>query len=316
MKRLTLIIAYVLLSLAAVVASFSLLAFTSSTAYAHESDGDSRQVNQTQPAKPTGEVRIDNLAGTVRISGWDKNEVRVTGTLGPQVERLEFTSDDSGVEIRVVLPHNENSDDCDECADLDIEVPAGSRMEVSTVSADIQAKDLTGDVRLGTVSGQLTLDSNATRVDVHSVSGDVVVDGSAKGAHLSATSVSGEVRVTGTDGNLHAESVSGDVKVHNNHLATVDMSSTSGNVDYDGPVLKNGDYEFHNVSGDLELNFGSSPNAHFDVSSFSGDIENSFGPKANRVSKYSPGMELHFTNGSGDAQVSARSLSGDVRINE
>lgn len=321
MKRLSIILAYVLLSFAAVVASFSLLALTSSTAYAHEQDedrgGDSRNVNETRNAKPDGEVRIDNLAGTVKIHGWDKNEVRVTGTLGEDVERLEITSDDSGIEIRVVLPHNGHRGDCGECdADLNIDLPQGSRLEVSTVSADIEAKDLTGNEQIGTVSGNLTLDSNTTRADVRSVSGDVSVSGSAKNAHITATSVSGTVRVTGMDGNLHAESVSGDVKAGNNRLSSAEISSTSGNLTYEGGVLKGGDYEFHNVSGDIELTLGSSPSAHFDVSSFSGDIDNSFGPRPTRVSKYSPGMELHFTSGSGDAMVSARTLSGDIRIND
>lgn len=315
MKRLSVILAYVLLSFAAVVGTFSLLALTSSNAYAHEESSDeSRSVNETRTAKPDGEVRVDNLAGTIKIHGWDRNEVRVTGTLGDQVEKLEITSDDSGISIRVVLPHNEHSDDCGECADLDIEVPAASRLEVSTVSADIQAKDLTGSAQLGTVSGQLVLDSSAARVDVRSVSGDVTVAGSGKNAHVTATSVSGEVRVTGMDGALHAESVSGDVKVANNRLTGLEMSSTSGSLVFEGGLSKGGDYEFHNVSGDLDLHFGASPSAHFDVSSFSGDIDNSFGPKASRVSKYSPGMELHFTNGGGDAQVNVRSLSGEIHI--
>jgi hypothetical protein len=316
MKRLSIILAYVLLSFAVVVASFSLLALTSSTAYAHEDNNDDRSVNETRTAKPDGEVRVDNLAGSVKIHGWDKNEVRVTGTLGDQVERLEITNDDSGISIRVVLPHNEHSDDCGECADLDIEVPAASRLEVSTVSADIQAKGLTGSEQLGTVSGTLVLDSAAARADVRSVSGDVTVAGSGKNAHVTATSVSGEVRVTGIDGALHAESVSGDVKVGDNHLTGLEMSSTSGNLTFEGGLQKGADYEFHNVSGDLDLNFGASPSAHFDISSFSCDIDNSFGPKATRVSKYSPGMELHFTNGSGDAQVNVRSLSGEIHIND
>ena len=125
MKRLSIILAYVLLSFAAVVGTFSLLALTSSSAYAHEDRGDDRNVNQTQPAKADGEVRIDNLAGTVRIRGWDKNQVRVTGTLGEDVDHLEFTSDDSGVSIRVVLPHDGRGN-CEECsADLEIDLPAG-----------------------------------------------------------------------------------------------------------------------------------------------------------------------------------------------
>ncbi len=317
MKRLSIILAYVLLSFAAVVASFSLLALTSSSAYAHDRDDDSdRTINQTQPAKPDGEVRIDNLAGTVRIRGWDKSEVRVTGNLGEGVDHLEFTSDGSGVSIRVVLPHDGHGN-CEECdADLEIDLPQASRVEVSTVSADIEAKDLTGNEQLGTVSGNLILDSTVMRADIRSVSGDVTVSGSAKNARVIANSVSGTVRVTGVDGSLHAESVSGDVKVGNNRLSGVELSSTSGNLGFEGGLQKGGDYEFHNVSGDIVLTLGASPSAHFDVSSFSGDIDNSFGPRPTRVSKYSPGMELHFTNGSGDAMVSARTLSGDIRIND
>jgi len=318
MKRLSIILAYVLLSFAAVVTGFSLLALTSGAVYAHEDeDGGERSVNETRAAKPDGEVRIDNLAGSVRIHGWDKNEVRVTGNLGEQVDRLEVTSDDSGISIRVILPHNGRGGECGECAaDLDIDLPAASRLEVSTVSADIDAKDLTGYEQLGTVSGNLILDSSASRIDVRSVSGDVAVTGSAKNSHSTVTSVSGTVRVSGVDGNLHAESVSGDVRVGNGRLSGAEMSSTSGNLTYEGGLVKGGDYEFHNVSGDIQLTFGASPSAHFDVSSFSGDIENSFGPRPTRVSKYSPGMELHFTSGGGDAQVSARTLSGDIRIND
>jgi hypothetical protein len=64
----------------------------------------------------------------------------------------------------------------------------------------------------------------------------------------------------------------------------------------------------------VDVTVESSPDAHFDVSSFSGDIDNNFGPKPTRVSKYSPGMELHFSNGSGSATLSARTLSGDVHL--
>jgi DUF4097 and DUF4098 domain-containing protein YvlB len=312
MKRLTLIVTYVLLSFAAVLAGFSVLALTSSTAYAHE-QGE-RNVNETRPAKADGEVRVDNLAGTVRVQGWDRNEVRVSGRLGDDVDHLEITNDDSGVSIRVILPHNVDSEDCGECADLEINVPAGSHLEVSTVSADVEASALTGQPRINTVSGGITLNTTATRIEAKSTSGDVTVTGSAKGAHVIASSISGTVRVMRADGSLDAESVSGDVKVTDGHFSSVEISSTSGDLSYEGALQKGGNYEFHNVSGDLQLAVGTSPSARFDVSSFSGNIDNSFGPKPSRVSKYSPGMELHFTSGGGDAQVSARTLSGDIHL--
>lgn len=335
MKRLSIIIAYMLLSLTAVAGTFTLMALTSSNAYAHDkpvvvhasSDDDSdsddnddrsgqtRSVNESRQVKADADIRIDNLAGTVKVQAWDKNEVRISGTLGPQVQKLQIDGSDSALDIKVVLPHHSNSDDeCDVCAELEIQVPRGARIEVSTVSADVEASGLSGQVQLGTVSGSATVSSTAVRIDVRTVSGDVTVVGSAKGASIDANSVSGSMRLSDVDGKVDAETVSGDSKVVSRHISDLKLTATSGNLTFEGSPLKGGNYDINNVSGDVVLAVGSAPDARFDVSSFSGDIDNSFGPKPSRVSKYSPGMELHFSSGNGGATISARTLSGDIHL--
>ena len=320
MKRLAILIAYLMLSLTAVAGTFTLMALTSSTAYAHESDndddGDRHNVDESRPLNANGELRIDNLAGSVKVAAWDKNEVRVTGELGELVEKLEIEGDANSLDLRVVLPHNVHDSDCGSCADLQIQVPKGVRLEVSTVSADVQANGLTGQVQIGTVSGGIVLNSSASHIEAKTVSGDIQLVGSGKGASIDANSVSGTERISDVDGNVDAENVSGDVKVASRHCTGLKLSSTSGNLTFEGTPLKGGNYDLNNVSGDVVLAVGSSPDARFDISSFSGDIDNSFGPKATRVSKYSPGMELHFSSGSGSATVSARTLSGDIHLQD
>lgn len=334
MKRLSLILLYVLLSLTAVAGTFSLMALTSSAAYAHDKPvvdasadddqddpdvdlqgGETRSVNETRQVKADADIRIDNLAGTVKVQGWDKNEVRVSGTLGALVQKLQMEGGDSALDIRVVLPHHSMHDeDCGSCAELEIQVPRGARIEVSTVSADVEASGLTGQVQFGTVSGGATVSSSAARIDLRTVSGDVTVVGSAKGASIDANSVSGTVRISDVDGHVDAENVSGDTKVVSRHISDLKMSATSGNLTFEGTPLKGGNYDLNNVSGDVVLAVGGSPDARFDVSSFSGDIDNSFGPKPTRVSKYSPGMELHFSSGNAGATITARTLSGDIHL--
>lgn len=320
MKRLSIIIAYLALSLTAVAGTFTLMALTSSTAYAHESDDDNdgarHNVDESRPLNASGELRIDNLAGTVKVAAWDKNEVRVTGELGELVQKLEIEGDANSLELKVVLPHNVQDSDCGSCADLQIQVPKGVRLEVSTVSADVQANGLTGQVRIGTVSGGIVLNSSASHIEAKTVSGDVQVVGSAKDASIDANSVSGTVRLSDVDGRVEAENVSGDMRVASRHITGLKMSSTSGNLTFEGTPLKGGDYDLNNVSGDVVLAVGSSPDARFDISSFSGDIDNDFGPKPARVSKYSPGMDLHFSSGNGSATVSARTLSGDIHLQD
>jgi DUF4097 and DUF4098 domain-containing protein YvlB len=318
MKRLAIIIAYLALSLTAVAGTFTLMALTSSTAYAHDSDSDdeggSRNVDESRPLNASGELRVDDLAGSVKVATWDKNEVRVTGELGELVEKLSIEGDASSLEIKVVLPHNSHEEDCGSCADLQIQVPKGVRLEVSTVSADVQANGLAGQVQIGTVSGGASLNSPASRMDLRTVSGDITVVSSGKGAQISANSVSGTIRLSDVDGNVDVENVSGEIKLVSRHVTGLKMSSTSGDLGFEGELLKGGNYDINNVSGDVRVSVGGAPDARFDLSSFSGDIDNSFGPKATRVSKYSPGMELHFSNGSGSATLSARTLSGDIRL--
>jgi len=48
-------------------------------------------ISERAPADATGHVEISNTAGSVEVSGWARNEVEVTGTLGDGVERLEFS---------------------------------------------------------------------------------------------------------------------------------------------------------------------------------------------------------------------------------
>ena len=43
--------------------------------------GDEQSVDKRAPADPQGEVEVSNVAGNVSISGWDRNEVEVIGTL-------------------------------------------------------------------------------------------------------------------------------------------------------------------------------------------------------------------------------------------
>jgi DUF4097 and DUF4098 domain-containing protein YvlB len=326
MKRLSLIIAYLVLSLTAVAGTFTLMALTSSTAYAHDHDSDdnddddgngqSRNVNEIHPLKADGEVRIDNLAGTVKVVAWDKNQVQITGTIGKLVQKLDIQGNADDLDIQVVLPHNVHDDGCGACADLQIQVPKGVRLEVSTVSSDVEVNGITGQAQLGTVSGRIVLNSSASRIDVKTVSGDIEVVGSAKGASIGANSVSGTVRLSEVDGNVDVENVSGDSKLASHHVTGLKMSATSGNLTFEGVLTKGDSYDLNNVSGDVVLAVGASPDAHFDISSFSGDIDNSFGPKPSRVSKYSPGMELHFSNGSGGANLSARTLSGDIHLQD
>lgn len=269
-------------------------------------------IDKTVAARPDGDVHVANVAGSVKIEAWNRNEVHISGTLGTGSDRLAVDKTSTGVDIRVVLPHNSHHVDG---TDLVIQLPAASHVDVDTVSAEIKAAGLTGPVRLESVSGEVTLASKSADITAKSVSGDVRVNGSAPKCRIEAHSISGEVRLTGVNGEVQAESVSGDVRLDgSNAINRARINSTSGNVEFAAALAPDGDYAFHAVSGDITLDLPKVPAARFDVSTFSGDIDTTFGPKPQRKSEYGPGKEWNYQSGQGNARVDINTMSGDVTL--
>lgn len=272
-----------------------------------------RAIDETRSVRADGRVEIENLAGSVRVVGWNRDEVQVTGTLAPRAERLDFTTSGSVTRIEVVFPRqrNLNLSRGEGESDLEIRVPASSRLEVETVSADIEVEQVSGALELESVSGRVSVRGTSGQVvDAESVSGTVEVIGPVR--ELDASSVSGVVRVNGVRGTARAETVSGAVEVTNADLREGTFKAVSGTVRYEG-AISGGSFNFESFSGGVVLVVPASVNATFDVSTFSGDIRSDFEAEVRRA-RYSPEREAHFTVGSGAARVKASSFSGTVEI--
>ncbi len=267
-----------------------------------------QRVDEKKPAARDGVVEVHNVAGSVRVTGWDQAEVAVTGTLGRGTERLEFTAGDRRTVVRVVLPHNAHNVDG---SALEIKVPQGSSLEISTVSAEIDVEKVAGEMDLESVSGGVTVGGEPKRFTVKSVSGDVRI--TATTAPGRAKTVSGEVKLAGVTGDVEAGSVSGGISVTGEAVSRVDLETTSGDIRLDAGLAKDARVEAKTVSGTVEIRLPAATSADFEVSTFSGNINNDFGPAAKRTSEYGPGRELSFSTGAG-ARVLAKSFSGNVNL--
>lgn len=252
--------------------------------------GAQQMVDESRPVAADAIVTFESISGSVMVSGWDRNEVHVTGTLGRGIERLDVTGGGSRLDIRVVYPH-----DCEHCggADLEIRLPAGSRPEIETVSANIEMGSLRGDVRAASVSGDVTIATTGS---------------------VRAKSVSGEVSIRGAGDRLQATSVSGDVEAVMGAIADGELETVSGDIRVEADIAPRGRLEAHSVSGSVELLLPAGVGASFEAESFSGSIRNDLGPEARRKSEHGPGRELSFQSGDGSARVYVKSFSGEVRL--
>ena len=269
------------------------------------------KVNESIDAASDGHVEIINISGSVEVYGWSRNSVEVTGDLGDKVEELILERNGDKVLVKVKVPRNSGSNIA---SDLTIRVPSASSIDVSTVSADIDAEDVTGEQTLHSVSGDIDTEAADNDVSAESVSGDVDISGAGKDNEISASTVSGDVTVSNGAGSVAAESVSGDVTVDEGSFDRASLNTVNGEIIFQAALRTGGKLTIETVNGDVDVLFSGKVSAKFDIETFNGDIDNCFGPKAERTSKYAPGWELSFTEGDGDGRVIMSTLNGDMEI--
>lgn len=289
---------------------FASLAFAA--AAAHASD-----FRQQVAADPHGEVDVSNISGDIIITGWDKSEVAVTADLSSDTQRVRVIT--SGGHTRVCVTYG-NSNGCDSSGwggndsgsvRLEVQVPQGSQLDVSGVSADIRSKGVSGTQRLHTVSGDINADLGSGNDEVNSVSGTVDIRGSGQDGTLHAGSVSGDLRVTNVAGELEARTVNGTLTAQLSPARLVRLNTTSGNIDLSAALASGGSIETETVSGNERLDVSAPGGYSYEAKSFSGDITNCFGQRSDK-SEYGPGSRLDGTRGGGGGHVRVQSLSGDV----
>ena len=131
-------------------------------------------VDRTIDASADGHVDVSNISGSVKVTGWSQKAVRVTGTLGRNVEELILEREGNKVIVKVKIPKKRGRAMGID-SELSINVPQNSSIDVGTVSADIDVIDVTGEQGLHTVSGDVNTDHTGSDISAESVSGEVVI---------------------------------------------------------------------------------------------------------------------------------------------
>jgi len=232
-------------------------------------------INERRALNPDALIEVELVAGTVSITGWDKSEMELTGTLGDTRQKLEISGGKDRLKIEVQLPEGGHHDFED--SDLVLRVPKGSRISVDTVSAPITVSGLSAPVELNSVSGNLEVKGSPREVNLNTVSGEITLDDGAS-------------------------------------LENAKLNSVSGTIDAHINFRSGGSFEFETVSGSITLRLPAKVSAEFEVSTFSGSITSDFGDKPVKKSSFLPAEELEFTVGSGGARVKVSSFSGPVKI--
>lgn len=268
-------------------------------------------IDETRPLDPRGEVEVSNVKGSIEVRTWDRSEVRITGSLGDGVERLEITGEGRRLGVRVRYPRNASSA---EATALVLEIPHQASLDVESVAASVDVQGIAGDeLGIDSVSGRITAVGAPRKASIESVSGDQRLNLNAR--DVDAESVSGKISLRGRiAGSVDVESVSGDIDVdtRGERLGKLEVSTVSGDASVRTGIADGGRFGFESVSGDVRLALPRDVSAQVEASTFSGDIQ---APEANVVHKrYGPGASMEHRYGAGNASIDIETFSGDVEL--
>ena len=276
------------------------------------SDGNG-QINERRPLNADGRVYVNDVAGTVVVNAWGRNEVLLTGELGSSDDHLEITGDASNLSFAVKLPkHSHSSGD----SDLRLMVPAGARVELETVSADASVQGTRGPLKVTTVSGDVGVDVQSQEVVVQTVSGDVILRAPSKATQ--ANTVSGDLHLSGLQGKLTVDTVSGNLSVKGSSFSELRLKSVSGDMGLDASFSPQAMVTGETLSGTITLHVPADVSGTATIKSFSGDTQCDLPRSTETANSSSVGnmhkkRELVFGDGKG-VNLQLSTFSGDVRI--
>jgi hypothetical protein len=255
-------------------------------------------------------VDVSVASGEIVITGWARSEAQVhasteRGWLDAQLSSHRITLQTRSDRGRSGRTH------------VEIMVPVGTRVQVSTASGDIRVTGTGGEVEAGSASGSIEVTDATDRITVHAVSGNLRVAKLRGRTRLGTTS--GRIEAEDVVGDLTAGTVSGRITLSGVKSTHVSTESVSASVAYTGSIDPSGSYEFSTHSGSVHLNIPESSAAELSLETFSGRISSAFPitlqpgdiPNMGRH-----GKKMQFSIGKGGARITASTFSGSITIDK
>jgi len=222
---------------------------------------ETETVNRTVPLPDKGALRLRNFSGDIRIttgSGRDVVIKAVRRAEREQLDHIKLEIETSGSTVSIEANKRDSSwrdrDNNVVETEFDIQVPAGSRLDVNVFSSDVSVTGVIGEQKVHSFSGTLTLVGVHGPIDAKTFSANirVEVDGVTE-PELQLETFSGDIeaRLPGdARGRVRFNSFSGDVQ---SDLPLMLRSKNRRSLDADLGTGGGRDLVFKTFSGDVTL---------------------------------------------------------------
>lgn len=253
---------------------------------------------------PGTRVVIRSHEGSIVVRGWDRDAVEVIAEDEEEEARVRVARSSGTLGVYAGGPRGEPVD-----ADLTVNVPTDSPLEVHAPFADVQIEGAGRQVRVETVEGDIRLTGGAEIVTLHTVEGDIEVRGASD--RVEVNSVDGDLRLLAIRGDVSANTVDGDVRLEEVASSTVKATTVDGDVIFTGELRSAGVYRLSTHDGDLVVAVPEGTGAVVSIATYDGEFSASFPIdwEGRRDSK-----RMEFTLGDGGGRVELQSFDGEIRL--
>lgn len=277
-----------------------------------------------------GVLDVSNLSGNIDVRRGGGSDVvieviKVARGRTPEAARemlplvnIEINSRAERTEVRTIYGDGQPAPgrNINVSVHYNITAPQNTRIRVVTLSGNVAAQDIHGELSLTTTSGNVTI-ANAARVTAaKSTSGNIELTNIDSDVALDAGTVSGNVLVRSAKARrMSLGTVSGRVIVHDVQTDRLSAGSFSGDVEFSGTLAKGGRYDVKSHSGNVKLIVGGGSGFEVEANSWSGNVHSDF-PIGGSDGEPQRGRRklVRGVVGDGSAVVNITTFSGNVYL--
>ena len=269
-------------------------------------------IDRRAPIAPDASIRIAGAISSLKIIGWDRDSLAITGT-APVGARF-----DGGVGSSLSGPSRgakfylETNNELFGGGNLELRVPHGARVWAKSGSATIEVSGVTGGLDLNVVGGTVVVSSRPRELNIESMDGDVRVSAGAE--WLRVKTATGAIEVRGGSEDAGLSTVSGPIRVLDGRYERGKFETVTGDITYRGDVGFKGSMDITTHSGRVDLQLPPRPDLELDAATVTGSIENAVTSTRPITGREGRGMELGFSSGSGNTRVVVRSFKGNIAL--
>jgi DUF4097 and DUF4098 domain-containing protein YvlB len=265
--------------------------------------------------QPGGRFSIENMNGSVEITGWDQNKVEITGTKYAATEdllksvKIDVQADSGSVRVRTVRPGERRGNFG---AKYFIRVPVKTELErVESSNGSVRIENIEGRGRIATTNGALRALKFRGDLDARTTNGSV--DISDLTGPVTARTSNGAIKLEAVRGGVDASTSNGRIEAR---LAGADgnrpmrFETSNGSITVSVDALKNSDIRASTTNGSITLRLPASAGARIQARASNSSVSTEFDVAAKTQDKH----RLDGTIGGGGPLLDLSTTNGAIKI--